>query len=81
MGTKLKVLSGDDIVKILSSFGFNLLSQKGSHIKLRRVKNGLDETLIIPNHAPLRKGSLKAIFNQASKYISRDELYPHFYSE
>lgn len=34
---KLKVLSGRDVVKILGQFGFQILSQKGSHIKLRRM--------------------------------------------
>ncbi|HEY4515999.1 MAG TPA: type II toxin-antitoxin system HicA family toxin [Candidatus Paceibacterota bacterium] len=33
MGSKLKILSGQDVVKILSSFGFSVFSQKGSHIK------------------------------------------------
>ena len=31
---KLKVMSGQDIVKILESLGFSVVKQKGSHIKL-----------------------------------------------
>jgi predicted RNA binding protein YcfA (HicA-like mRNA interferase family) len=34
---KLKQLSGKDIIKILDRFGFIIHSQRGSHIKLRRV--------------------------------------------
>jgi|SRR5580698_7897119 len=34
---KPKVLSGADVVRILASFGFGVASQRGSHIKLRRM--------------------------------------------
>ena len=37
------------------------------------------QTLTVPNHAELDRGTLKAIFNQASKYLSEQELSPHFY--
>lgn len=80
MGSKLKVLSGNDVVKILSSFGFSVFSQKGSHIKLKRTVVGNLEILIVPNHNPISKGTLKGIFNQASEYVSRTELYQHFYT-
>ena len=79
MGSKFKVLSGKDIVKILSSFGFSLHSHKGSHMKLKRLVSDNVETLIIPNHNPVSPGTLKAIFNQALKYIPRSELQEHFF--
>lgn len=78
---KIKVLSGDDAIKILAFFGFSVVSQKGSHIKLRRVINRVNQNLTIPNHKELDKGTLKAIFNQASRYVSESELMPYFYSE
>ena len=34
---KLKRLSGPEAVSVLQRFGFSILSQRGSHIKLRRV--------------------------------------------
>ncbi len=37
---KLKVLSGAEVVRILSIFGFKVASQRGSHIKLRRIEAG-----------------------------------------
>ena len=78
---RLNVLSGEDAIKILESFNFAVVSQKGSHVKLRRILNGRHQTLTIPNHEELDKGTLKAIFNQASKYISETELIPHFYNK
>ena len=76
---KLKVLSGKEVVKILSKFGFELLSQKGSHVKLRRVlPDGTKQTLTVPLHNELDKGTLKAIIRQASRYIPEEELKPYF---
>jgi predicted RNA binding protein YcfA (HicA-like mRNA interferase family) len=78
---KLKILSGSEVVKILRSFRFEIQSQKGSHIKLARfTETGVKQTLIIPNHAEIDIGTLKAIYRQSLKYISETELFPHFYS-
>lgn len=81
MGAALKTLSGKEMVRILASFRFVVQSARGSHVKLRRVVAGANETLVIPDHNPLAKGTLRAIFNQASKYIPQSELRPHFYRE
>jgi len=78
---RLKILSGKDVIKILGSFNFVIISQKGSHVKLRRIINKINQNLTIPNHEELDKGTLRAIFNQASKYISESELAPYFYNE
>jgi len=78
---RLKVLSAEDVIKILGSFSFFILSQKGSHIKLRRVINQTNQTLTIPNHRELDKGTIRAIFNQASRYLPEIELRRHFYAE
>lgn len=49
MGSKYPVLKPDEIIKALNEFGFRVVSQKGSHIKLRR--DGLIvKTVIVPNH-------------------------------
>ena len=76
---KLKVLSGKEVLKIFASFGFQEIYRKGSHVKLRRVVDGQKQTLTLPDHKNLNKGLLKALINQASEYISRDKLIPHFY--
>jgi len=77
---KLKRLSGAEVIEILSQFGFTIHSQKGSHVKLRRVGINGNETLTIPNHRELDTGTCKAIFRQASQYIAESELHPYFYS-
>ena len=77
---KLKNLSGKDVVAIFSKFGFDLISQKGSHVKLkRRLPNGSNQTLTIPLHEELDKGTLKAIYRQGLRYLSEEELKTYFY--
>jgi len=79
---KLRNLSGDDVVRILATFGFAVVSQRGSHVKLRRIaSDGRKETLHLPRHRPLRKGTLHAIYRQAAAYVLETDLRPHFYSE
>lgn len=77
----LKVLSGRALIKIFASFNFEILGQKGSHVKLGKNVHGFSQELTIPNHRELDKGTLKAIYNQASRYISEEELFPHFYKQ
>jgi len=77
---RLKVLSGAEVVKILQGFGFEMASQRGSHVKLRRVLPGeTRQILTIPLHDELDRGTLRAIFRQASHYIQEGQLKPHFY--
>jgi predicted RNA binding protein YcfA (HicA-like mRNA interferase family) len=76
----LKVLSGDQVVGILAGFGFVAVGGK-KHIKLRRRGPNGDQTLIVPNHRTILKGTLRDIYSQASAYISQAELHPHFYND
>ena len=76
---RLKRLSGAEVIEILANFGFQVHSQKGSHIKLRRMGISEKETLTRPNHTQLDTGTCKAIFRQATRYIPEAELYPYFY--
>ncbi len=78
--SKMKVLSSNEILSILYDLGFEKISQKGSHIKLVRQTNFKKEILIIPNHKTLSKGTVKAIYNQACKFVSQEKL-SKFYTE
>jgi predicted RNA binding protein YcfA (HicA-like mRNA interferase family) len=79
---KLRVLSGQDVIRILSLFGFVVVSQRGSHVKLRRIHSAsVQQTLTIPNHKELDRGTLVAIYRQALRYVPEMELRSHFYSE
>lgn len=78
---KLKPLSGKDVIAIFQSFNFEIASRRGSHVKLRRIESGRKQTLTIPDHPELDKGTARAIYRQALRYISETELFRCFYSE
>jgi len=80
---ELRVLSGKDIVKALESFGFEIAGQKGSHVKLKRhiEKTGEKQVMTIPDYKEVSKGTIKAIYNQALRYIPEENLREKFYKD
>jgi predicted RNA binding protein YcfA (HicA-like mRNA interferase family) len=79
---KLKRLSASEVISAFRHFGFVVLTQRGSHIKLRRIGGaGEKQTLVIPNHPEFDRGTCRALFRQACKYISPDDLRPFFFTD
>ena len=79
---KLRRLSGAEIIAILGRFGFTVHTQRGSHVKLRRVlSSGAAQTLTIPAHPELDTGTCHAILRQAARFVPEEDLRPHFYSD
>ena len=61
---RMPVLSGRDLVRALTKFGFEFVRQKGSHMILHRLDP--PTTLTVPDHRELDRGTLRAIFRQAN---------------
>ncbi len=78
---KLRNVSGGEVLQILRDFGFEPSSQRGSHIKVRRQVAGRAQTLTVPNHRELDRGTLQAILRQASRFIAETELRSRFCTE
>ena len=78
---KLRLLSSVDVIKALETFGFEVVGQKGSHIKVARYTIVQKQVLTIPNNKSLPKGMIKAIYNQASRFVPQEELLAFFYTE
>ena len=72
--SKLRILSGKDIFKFLQKKGFEVEYGKGSHCKLIKLIEGEKESITIPLHKEIAKGTLRAIYSQASRFVSQDEL-------
>lgn len=61
-----KTFSGKEVVRILiREFGFIAVSQKGSHVKLRKKAGGKVITTIVPLHKELARGTLLGILDLA----------------
>lgn len=80
---KLRRLSGKQVIKILGDFGFEVHSQRGSHVKLQRIEGDQEQRIVVAVHSnqPLPSGTLHDIFRQACRYIPEDDLRPYFYTD
>ncbi|MDP9076239.1 MAG: type II toxin-antitoxin system HicA family toxin [Bacteroidota bacterium] len=67
------MLSGKQLIKVLSKYGYEVVRQTGSHIRLTiSTENGIHNTTI-PNHESLRLGTLMSIINEISDYLGIDK--------
>ena len=70
---KLPVLSGKDVVKLLSKIGYEHVRTRGSHAILTKLDSEKGKvTIPVPLHTELAKGTLKSIMNQAG--LTLDDL-------
>ena len=60
----LPVLSGQEVVRVLESFGWSVARQKSSHIIM--TKEGEIVTLSIPNHKEVARGTLRSLIRSAN---------------
>ena len=70
---KLPVISAQVLIKVLLRIGFEIVSQRGSHIKLLREIGRKTQMVIVPNHKILKPGTLRNGILKAID-ISVDEL-------
>lgn len=61
-----KVYSGQKIIKALERSGFYIVSIKGSHVKLRGIRFGKLQTVIVPKHKEVALGTFRSILKQAA---------------
>ena len=67
-----KRYTAKQILKALRRLGFSEVSQKGSHLKVRGIRDGKLQTAIIPMHREIAVGTLSSILRQAN--VTRQEL-------
>jgi predicted RNA binding protein YcfA (HicA-like mRNA interferase family) len=65
----LPVLPVETVLRALATAGFEQVSQKGSHVK---VRNAQGRTAIVPCHREVAVGTLRSILRQAG--LSPDEF-------
>ena len=66
MPKSFRSISGEKMVKILQKVGFLKVSQKGSHIKLKRKTKDETTIVIVPNHKELTQGTFRNIIKTAN---------------
>lgn len=69
-------LSGTELARALSRYGYEVTRQSGSHLRLTRQAGGASQHLTIPAHGSLRVGTLSGILRAVEAHLekSREEL-------
>jgi len=71
MSPKLPVVSGRQVVKVLQRVGYQVVRQRGSHIRLRDDSNPKHLPLTVPDHKPIKPGLLRKILPDADLTVER----------
>ena len=58
----MRTYSAREVLAALRRAGFEQVSQRGSHVKLR---NAAGRTVIVPDHAEIMRGTIRSILRQA----------------
>ncbi len=68
-------ITANDLLKVLKSFGYEIVRQKGSHIRIKTELNG-EHYETIPNHKPIKIGTLNGILNNIAEHfdMTKEEL-------
>ncbi len=72
MTPKLPVISGDDLIKALSKFGYVAVRQQGSHARMRHPTDAQRQPVTVPRHKTLKRGLLRRVMREAQ--ISVEQL-------
>ena len=62
-------VGGEDLIKLLAKFGYEVVRQTGSHIRLKSEIMGKVHFITIPLHKPLKLGTLNNILYDVAEYL------------
>jgi predicted RNA binding protein YcfA (HicA-like mRNA interferase family) len=73
---KLPAVSGKKLISSLNSLGYEVVRQRGSHVRLEKATGAGNHGITSPNHDPIAKGTLYDILTRISTWnqIEKHEL-------
>jgi len=71
--SKLPVISGMELIKILQKHGFSIVGQKGSHVRLKKITIDAIYITVVPLHDVIAPGTLLSILKQSG--LEKDDLF------
>ncbi len=69
-------ISAQQLIQSLQKIGYQVTRQKGSHIRLTAIIDSNEHHITVPNHAPLKIGTLNNILNEIADHnkISKEKI-------
>ena len=76
MSKKLPIVSGKQLISLLKGFNYEVIRQRGSHVRLEKITEAGIHKITIPNHTPIAKGTLNDILNKIAiwNHISKEKI-------
>jgi len=73
---KLPQVSGEDVIRLLQTLGYEVVRQRGSHVRLRKITLPGEHNITVPVHKVLAKGTLSDILGKVALWnnITKEEL-------
>jgi len=68
-------VNAGDLIKLMARLGYIVIRQTGSHIRISKIINGNEHAITVPNHKPIKIGTLQNIAKDiclANKYDIND---------
>ncbi len=62
-------VNGSELVKVLKKLGFIETRQLGSHIRLTHKLNNEEFHITVPNHKPIKVGTLNSIITEVANNL------------
>ncbi|WP_297063532.1 type II toxin-antitoxin system HicA family toxin [Thermococcus sp.] len=74
--SRLPVVSGEKLIKLLEKLGYSVVRQRGSHVRLEKSTSMGTHKITVPYHDEISKGTLNDILNKVSLWngIPKKEL-------
>ena len=75
-------VGGQELAALLGRYGYKVTRQTGSHMRLTSTAEGFEHHITIPEHKPLKVGTLDHIVNEIAAYleIDREKLAKELFS-
>ena len=72
-------VAATDLIALLVHYGYNVVRQTGSHIRLSKKVDGKEHSVTVPNHRPIKIGTLHSIIKDICLVngLNASELYIH----
>ena len=66
-------LSGAQLAALLGRrYGYRITRQRGSHLRLASAYRGYAHHVTIPNHSPLKLGTLRGVLGAVAEYLGME---------
>lgn len=65
-------LPGLELIKLLKPFGYEIVRQTGSHIRIRTLKNG-EHFETVPRYNPIKVGTLNDILGSIADHFGMEK--------